>query len=193
MTANIQKAQSNLPLAQAEKLAESYLQKSQGLFKEAGDFFKDAIKVVPPSEGGEEDMAIAVSGTDVWLFPSPIGTKGWGGQAADEKTLETPRPGRKDSDVLFTAQMSRATRAEALLRRLKYDPEMIRLDPSADESIVAEFAEFEKSLQAKGGIGNDEMTMKISEELKAGEGGELDADAKALIDNRDLLGDYPLL
>ncbi|KAF8322094.1 hypothetical protein DL93DRAFT_2071853 [Clavulina sp. PMI_390] len=196
LISNIQRAQDNLPLAQAEKLAEGYLAKSQELFKEAGDFFKEAVKVVPPSERELDSGAtgVFVSGTDVWLFPSPLGTAGWGGSseaaASPVAGTDTPqsRPSLSAGTAAFTGHMSQATRSEALLRRLKYDPEMIRLDPSLDAAISSLYSEFVEDIsQNMGGIGGDKMTMRISEVLKPGAGGELDADAKALIDTRDTL------
>lgn len=200
LTANIQRAQDNLPLAQAEKLAEGYLHKSQELFKEAGEFLKDAVKVVPPAVGPdgkpiEDDAIPIVSGTDVWLFPSPIGTAGWGGPAAGEREPSATPP-RKESRAsvsslksLFTGHMSQATRSEALLRRLKYDPEMIRLDPAQDEAVKVEFTAFAEDMNTKlGGVSGETIVMRISDVLKPGPEGELEADAKALIDTRDLLG-----
>ena len=206
LAANIQRAQDNLPLAQAEKLAEGYLHRSQELFKEAGEFLKDAVKVVPPAVGPDgkpmvEDTMPIVSGTDVWLFPSPIGTTGWGGPIANEreasatpplKELRASMPSLKSRENIFTGHMSQATRSEALLRRLKYDPEMIRLDPAQDDAVKAEFAAFAEGVDVKlGGISGNTMVTRISDVLKADPEGELDADAKALIDLRDLLGTFP--
>lgn len=205
LTANIQRAQDNLPLAQAEKLAEGYLHKSQELFKEAGEFLKDAVKVVPPSLGPDgkpitDETIPIVSGTDVWLFPSPIGTTGWGGTADGEreasvaplKESRASMSSLRSRESLFTGHMSQATRSETLLRRLKYDPEMIRLDPTQDDAVKAEFVTFAEDVSNKlGGISGDTMVRRVSDVLKAGPGGELDADAKALIDNRDLLGMFP--
>lgn len=206
LVANIQRAQDNLPITQAEKLAEGYLHKSQELFKEAGEFLKDAVKVVPPIDADGrpivDDSVAVVSGTDIWLFPSPIGTTGWGGNAStaptnDRETSATPplKESRvsvsslKGREALFSGHMSQATRSEALLRRLKYDSEMLLLDPSQDTAVSAGYADFVEEVTGKlGGIGGDTMVPRISDVLKAGPGGELDADAKALIDNRDLLG-----
>jgi hypothetical protein len=207
LTANIQRAQDNLPLAQAEKLAEGYLHKSQELFKEAGEFLKDAVKVVPPAIGPDgkpiaDDTMPIVSGTDVWLFSSPIGTAGWGGPAAGEREasatppLKEPRASMsslKSRESLFTGHMSQATRSEALLRRLKYDPEMIRLDPALDDTVRAEFIAFAEDVNTKlGGVSGETMVTRISDVLKPGPEGELEADAKALIDTRDLLGMFLL-
>lgn len=202
LTANIQRAQASLPLAEAEKLAEGYLHRSQELFKEAGQFLQDAVKVVPPPVGPDGqpiETQLVVSGTDVFMFDSPIGTAGWGGSAVTRESSATPplKEGRnslsslKSREGLLTGHLSQATRAEALLRRLKYDPEMLRLDPSQDETVSTAFAAFVEEVNSKlGGISGDMMVTRISEVLKAGPAGELDADAKALIDNRDLLGKF---
>jgi len=160
------------------------------------------VKVVPPAVGPDgklmaEDTMPIVSGTDVWLFPSPIGTTGWGGPIANEREASaTPplkdsrasMPSLKSRESIFTGHMSQATRSEALLRRLKYDPEMIRLDPAQDDAVKGEFAAFAEDVNLKlGGISGDTMVTRISDVLKAGPEGELDADAKALVDVRDLL------
>ena len=98
----------------------------------------------------------------------------------------------KSRESIFTGHMGQATRSEALLRRLKYDPEMIRLDPAQDDAVKGEFAAFAEDVNLKlGGISGDTMVTRISDILKAGPEGELDADAKALIDARDLLGTFP--
>lgn len=151
--------------------------------------------MVPPS--GSDGLAVndfVVSGTDVFYFPSPIGTTGWGGGGKEDDKVATPprlsTSSRERGDTSLGSHLGRAsTRAEALLRRLKYDPELLRLDPSKDSAISAAFASFEKEeIEGKGGVGGENLVGKISEVLAPGPEGELDADAKALIDTRDTLG-----
>ena len=188
VTTNIQRAQTNVNLGEAEKLAESYLSKlkasTEAFTKDAGEFFKEAVRVVPPDgTEGVHEMSV-VSGTDVWVFPSPIGTPGWGAG----KTLES-----EGSLSMLTSSRSLdgrggATRSQALLRRLKYDPELIRLDPTQDEDISSFFEAFVQDVEKKGGIEGDAYLDKISTLLAPGPDGQLDADAKALIDTRDVLG-----
>ena len=185
LASNIQLAQSNLNVAQAEKLAEGYLSKSAELFTQAGEFLKDAVKVVPPSAGDGGEIPI-VSGADVWLFPSPIGTPGWGGSRAVDD--DNKNAASRDRDASLQTRFGHATRSEALLRRLKYDPDMLRLDPSQDESISANFAVFARNVEEKGGVTGETFVNKISQELAAGLSGRLNADATALIDTRDALG-----
>jgi len=192
ITTNIQRAQTNINLGEAEKLAENYLSKlkasTEAFTKDAGEFFKDAVKVVPPDGTAMHEVPI-VSGTDIWIFPSPIGTTGWGAGAVQtsEGTVTT-----NGSQSTFTARTldgrGGATRSEALLRRLKYDPELIRLDPAQDTDISSLFETFIKDeVEKNGGIDGDAYLEKISALLAPGPNGQLDADAKALIDTRDVL------
>ncbi|KAF8332630.1 uncharacterized protein EI90DRAFT_2971397 [Cantharellus anzutake] len=194
VTANIQQAQTNLNFSEAEKLAESYLSKlkagTESFAKDAGDFFKEAVKVVPPEEGVSTHEMPIVSGTDVWLFPSPIGTTGWGaGTIQKSEGTGTPRASTSISPPARSLDArGGATRSEALLRLLKYDPDLIRLDPAQDEDISSVFEKFVKEdVEKNGGISGETYIDKISTVLAPGPNGLLDADAKALIDTRDVL------
>ena len=84
--------------------AEEYVQKSEELLREAGEFLKDAVKVVPPeSQGG--DLGVVWDGSDVWMLPA-MGASEW-----------TPGPsvaGSERSSVEGTREV--ATRAGELLR-----------------------------------------------------------------------------
>ncbi len=194
ITTNIQRAQTNINLGEAEKLAENYLSKlkasTEAFTKDAGEFFKDAVKVVQPDGTAMHEVPI-VSGTDVWIFPSPIGTTGWGAGAVQTSEGTGTTNG---SQSTFTARTldgrGGATRSEALLRRLKYDPELIRLEPAQDTDISSLFETFIKDeVEKNGGIDGDAYLEKISALLAPGPNGQLDADAKALIDTRDVLGE----
>jgi len=144
-----------MTLQQAEKIAGDYKNRGEALFKEAGEFLKDAVKVVPPEQAGATD-GIMWDGSDVWSFPSPIGTPGWGGNSAETE---------KDGSGPTGTPMGRATRAEALLKHLNYDPEMLKLDPALDDSVKAHFEEFEKNVQGEGGIFGDKWVTKVQEAL----------------------------
>ncbi|KAF9512170.1 hypothetical protein BS47DRAFT_1330494 [Hydnum rufescens UP504] len=187
LTSNIQRAQTNLNVAQAEKLAEGYLAKSAELFNQAGEFLKDAVKVVPPSP---EDATLipVVSGSDLWLFPSPIGTTGWGGtQTDDDKNVAPPSRLPRDRDASLPTRLGHGTRSEGLLHRLKYDPDMLRLDPSQDPVVGADFAEFVREVEESGGASGEAFVSKIGQEVGSTLNGKPTADAIALIDTRDAL------
>ncbi|KAG8990358.1 hypothetical protein FRB90_001801 [Tulasnella sp. 427] len=170
LSGNIRKLQeAQAPtLAQAQKLAEEARHRSEILFKEAGDYLKDAVKVVPPEEGGSTGVAGAWDGTDLWMYPSPIGTAGWGGGSTDTKAVEEEKP-RKSGDTMTYA---RVKRADALLARLKHDPELVKLDPEADDAVRETYLKFVgEEIDGKGGIEGDVWSKKVGESLADGTDG----------------------
>ncbi|KAG0700737.1 hypothetical protein DFH29DRAFT_930567 [Suillus ampliporus] len=112
--------------------AEEYVHKSEHLLreamKEAGEVLRDAVKVIPPEEGGgSSSQGLIWDGTDVWVLPMAEGgdVKGKG-----KETSSGPSSRRQSED----ARQAVATRAQALLKQLKSNPEIIKLDPEADAS-----------------------------------------------------------
>ncbi|KAG1735140.1 uncharacterized protein EDB91DRAFT_1238309 [Suillus paluster] len=112
--------------------AEEYVHKSEHLLreamKEAGEVLRDAVKVIPPEEsGGSSSQGLIWDGTDMWLLPMAEGgdVKGKG-----KETNSGPSSRRQSED----ARQAVATRAQALLKQLKSNPEIIKLDPEADTS-----------------------------------------------------------
>lgn len=165
-------------LAQAEKLAEEARHRSETLLKGAGEYLKDAVKVVPP-EDGSTGVAGAWDGSDIWMYPSPIGTAGWGGSAG-AKAVEEDKP-RKSGDTMTYA---RVKRADALLARLKHDPELVKLDPEADETVRENYLKFVgEEIDGKGGIEGDVWSKKVKEALSD------EADGTALKSTMDTLGE----
>ncbi|KAH7339804.1 hypothetical protein B0J17DRAFT_656847 [Rhizoctonia solani] len=118
LAANIQRIQQegNVPisLAQAEKLAGEYVHRSEELLKGAGAFLKDAVHVIP-AEGSDNPRGVVWDGSDIWMLPSPMAP----GTPAPE-AAESGRPA--------------LTHSEALLKRLKSDPEVLRADPAASSA-----------------------------------------------------------
>lgn len=166
--------------------AEEYLHKSEVLLreamKEAGEVLREAVKVVPPEEAGSSagtGRGLLWDGTDVWMLPfengsgrtSVVPESSDGGQS--EAVHEPQR-----------AVAAVATRAEALLKRLKEDPAILRLDPEQDENSKIVFASWrEKEVETKdGGIEGKEWGDKITEALEDG------VDGQALRQLEDTLG-----
>ena len=159
--------------------AEEYVHKSEGMLREAmreaGEVLKDAVKVIPPEEAGSS-AGLVWDGTDVWMLPSPSGEtvvdgKGKGKQA-DAHT-------RRASD----AQRSVATRAESLLKQLKYDPAVIRADPEAEESVKETYTTWikEEIESQEGGIESTVWKDRIAVALnEPGDGAALQATHDAL-------------
>jgi hypothetical protein len=166
LTAEFQRVQ-GLTRAQAEE----YVQKTDVLLREAvqgaGDFLKDAVKVVPPVQGGGAPTGITFDGSDLWMMDLALGS----GFDAESKG--------KGKDVNWSspqeAQKAVATRAQALLRRLKHDPQVLKADPAAEADLKVTYAAWiEKEITAKqDGIKSPEWTEKIVEALQD----EVDGDA----------------
>ncbi len=151
--------------------AEEYVHKSEELLREAGEFLKDAVKVVPPTEEGYTSGVIW-DGTDVWLLPE-MGLSG----AADVKGKE--RQERSGEGIGAVA-----TRAAALLKQLRHDPEVIRRDPESEANTGDLWKEWVSAyVDAKeDGINNEEWKDAIEKALA-----DL-ADGSALQNTIDVLG-----
>ncbi|KAL1673417.1 hypothetical protein EV122DRAFT_294184 [Schizophyllum commune] len=120
--------------------AEEYMHRSEELLREAGDVLKDAVKVLPPEDEGVGMQAGVVwDGSDIWMLPEPSTGAGKGKGRASAET-----------------QRSVSTRAEALLRRLRSDPEIILHDPEADEKVKGIYDEWLKN--AEFSLGGEKKT-----------------------------------
>jgi len=188
LTTNFQKLQTDLHLADAEKLAEEYLKKSEGVLKEAGRYLQEAVKVVPPIDGGETGSGpaggVSWDGSDVWTLPSPASKLG--GSVIFSQT---------DAQVAALTGLStksvRAKRKDALLKQLRSDRAVVEVDPGkedgegVDEEVKSLWKKWVKEeVEAQGGITGDEWTARTWAEL--GPGGEGVEELKA---TRDALGE----
>lgn len=83
------------------------------------------MKVIPPEEsGGYSNQGLIWDGTDVWMLPMEGGDVKGKGKEMDLGISS----GRQSED----ARQAVATRAQALLKQLKSNSEIIKLDPEAD-------------------------------------------------------------
>jgi len=166
-----------LTLAQAEEYAHKSEEFLKEAVKEAGEVLREAVKVIPP-EDGAGGVAVAApgllwDGTDIWTLPSASTTEG------TEAESSTQPQGVSKARAAHTAV---ASRAEALLKRLKHDPEILRHDPGTEAS-----AEFEKWKAAEvdaieGGLDSDALKAKINAAL------DDPADGAGLKSVKDILG-----
>lgn len=130
--------------------AEEYVHKSGGLLREAGEFLKDAVKVVPPESQGES-IGVMWDGSDVWMLP--IAT------VASESTHGASASGTERSSMEGTRAV--ATRAEELLRRLRHDDAVIRADPEGEETVKGLYDEWVSNhVESVGGIEGEEWLEK---------------------------------
>ncbi|GBE81320.1 hypothetical protein SCP_0310470 [Sparassis crispa] len=122
-----------------------YVQRSEELFREAGEFLKDAVKVLPPEESGGVSPGLIWDGSDVWMLPTE-GSAGGRGELGSRKGKE--REGRASSSSgrpSVEKLRAVATRAESLLKQLKHDPEVVKVDPQSDERVRHMFASWVES------------------------------------------------
>lgn len=162
--------------------AEEYVHKSEGMLREAmreaGEVLRDAVKVIPPEEGGPTIPAIW-DGTDVWMLPS-----------SSEVTITDAKGKGKQVDSSSRSSgeghRSVATRADALLKQLKYDPAVIRADPEAEEGVKELYLNWiSAEIDSKEGeLDNKEWTDKTTSALS-----EL-GDGQALQETHDTLGEF---
>ena len=129
--------------------AEEYVHKSEELLREAGEFLKDAVKVVPP-ESQDESVGVVWDGSDVWMLPAVAAS------AASERT-----PGASTEHGSLEGTRAVATRAEELLRRLRHDDTVIKADPEGEETVKALYGGWVSShVEPVGGVGGEEWLEK---------------------------------
>lgn len=157
-----------MTLAQAEEFVQH---RSEVLLKDAGDFFREAVKVVPPEESAAATGGAIWDGSDVWMLPST---------SASSNATEAPaRSSSERSRVL-------GKRLDVLLARLRSDPDIVRVDPSADANQVIKDAFqswLETEVESKGGLESDHWKDRVQKALD-----DKDQDGDALKSLRDSLG-----
>ena len=159
--------------------AEEYAHKSEALLreavKEAGEVLRDAVKVLPPDEAGSSvgGSTLIWDGTDMWMLPSD----------PSESTSAGKKKEGGSSSRLAETRSAVATRAEALLRRLKTDPTILRHNPEVEEGVKDQYAKWRESEVDKldGGVDGVEWKARIDAALK-------DVDGQALTQLEELLG-----
>lgn len=139
--------------------AEEYAHKSEALLreavKEAGEVLREAVKVLPPDQVDVSGSNILWDGTDMWMLPDPTSSA-----AGKEREGSSPKGLETQSAV--------ASRAEALLRRLKQDPSIIRHDPEEEEGVKDQYLAWkEKEVDTlDGGAEGAEWKSKIEAALQ---------------------------
>lgn len=150
--------------------AEEYVHKSEALLrevmKEAGDVLRDAVKVIPP-EGEASEAPLVWDGTDIWMLPGLAANADWSATASavskgKGKEVDVgPSSGHPSED----ARLAVATRAESLLKQLKSNPEILKVDPAVDTSKDAYLAWAEASEASGQGFGTKTWGEHIAEAL----------------------------
>ena len=102
------------------------------------------------------------------MLPSPTGDD-WTDVKGKGRDLSSPS-GRPSGE----ARRAVATRAEALLKRLRHEPEIVKLDPEADDTVKETYAIWLKAeVEAKeGGIESQEWKSRIESALSVSNDGQ---------------------
>lgn len=167
LTTTFQKLQTDLHLADAERLAEEYLRKSEGVLTNAGQFLSDAIKIVPPTAGtdGAIDGAYSLDGAEAWAVPlasSDLNARGGRLQFAQSDAQVARQTGQSLAAV-------RQTRHLASLDALRSNRSLLLVDPGATEGVDAEIREawerFSARFVEEGGVEGEKWTEKTWAEL----------------------------
>lgn len=172
-------------LQRVQGATEEYVHKSEDFLREAGEFLKDAVKVVPPEAGDEGYPGLIWDGTDVWMLPGSTGSSA--SASASEKGKGKEREGRSSSssgrpsvDTLRAV----ATRAESMLKQLRHDPEIIKADPNDDAKVRELYTGWlaAEASSEEHGLGTEPWRKKIEEALSD------PTDGAALKATKDTLG-----
>ncbi|KAL0956451.1 hypothetical protein HGRIS_002599 [Hohenbuehelia grisea] len=141
--------------------AEEYVRKSENLLREAmkdaQEVLKDAVKIIPPEEGSvsaSSSSGLVWDGSDMWMLPYEPSD----GNISKGKARDT---GSSSGRASGEAQRV-ATRAEALLKRLKHDAAIIRHEP--DSGVFDEWTKAEIDTK-EGGIEASEWKSKVDAAL----------------------------
>lgn len=123
-------------LQRVQGVTEDYVHRSEEFLRDAGEFLKDAVKVVPPEDGDSGYSGLIWDGTDVWMLSTGSGTDTPGagsskGKGKEREASSSSSSGRPPVDTLGAV----ATRAESMLKQLRHDPAVIKVDPNDDESV----------------------------------------------------------
>ncbi|KIJ19051.1 hypothetical protein PAXINDRAFT_109569 [Paxillus involutus ATCC 200175] len=152
--------------------AEEYVHKSEAMLreamKEAGEVLREAVKVIPPEEANSAGTSGVVwDGSDIWMLPGLAADADGGrsgGSSSKGKGKETdsgPSSRRQSED----SRRAVATRAESLLKQLRSNPEIIKIDPAIDTSSEAYSAWAEASEASGEGFGTQVWSERVAEAL----------------------------
>lgn len=125
------KANLQLSVRQAERMAEEYLRKGDQLIKDAEKWMGDAVKVLPPDDPNTRFVATSWDGGDLYAFTTSSTPSD---KVLFETDSRTPRPS--------TGAILAGSRKDALLTQLRQNKELLIVDPEGDDETPQRRAEF---------------------------------------------------
>ena len=113
--AKLQEQTKGMSLAQAEEFVQH---SSEALLKEAQDFFKEAVRVIPPEDSS------AMTDTAIW-----DGSDSWMVTTSDPATPHSKKGKGKSGSISFAGN-----RTAALMTKLRTEADVLLLDPASEPS-----------------------------------------------------------
>ena len=164
--------------------AEEYAHKSEALLREAGEYLKDAVRVLPPedaSEGAGRDAdspEVMLDSMGLGVVVMPPGIRSGGSRPSGGGGSRTGGKGKGRAQ-----QTLAGSRAAAMVAKLKRDGDMLRKDPRADAETKVMFETwYKEEVQSKpGGITSEFWIGRTKEALEQ-------EDSDSLKATRDSLG-----
>ncbi|KIK97134.1 hypothetical protein PAXRUDRAFT_825264 [Paxillus rubicundulus Ve08.2h10] len=151
--------------------AEEYVHKSEAMLreamKEAGEVLREAVKVIPPEADSAGTSGFVWDGSNVWMLPGLAADADGGrssGSSSKGKGKESDS-GPSSRRQLEDSRRAVATRAESLLKQLRSNAEIIKLDPAIDTSNEAYLAWAEASEASGEGFGTQVWSERVAEAL----------------------------
>ncbi|THH16254.1 hypothetical protein EW146_g4360 [Bondarzewia mesenterica] len=150
--------------------------RGEELLRGAGDLLREAVRVVPPDAAGGSGSGttgVMWDGTDVWTMPGLSGSET---PQSDSPVVGKERSLRRSGEVTAIA-----TRKEALLRALRTNPEILKVDPTVEHRSSQMFETWVKAEveEKEGGLLGMEWNARIEKEMEI--------DGTALKDMKDAL------
>ncbi|KAF9222700.1 hypothetical protein BS17DRAFT_707797 [Gyrodon lividus] len=148
--------------------AEEYVHKSEAMLREAmkdaGEVLREAVKVIPPEEAAS---GVVWDGSDIWMLPGIAadadGRRSSGSTSKGKgKETDSGSSSRRQSE---DSRRAVATRAESLLKQLRSNPEIIKVDPARETSEDAYLAWAEASEASGEGFGTKAWSERVAEAL----------------------------
>lgn len=156
--AKLQEQTKGMSLAQAEEFVQH---RSEVLLKETQDFFKEAVKVIPPEDSS------AVTETAIW-----DGSDSWMVTTSESATSQSKKGKGKSGSISFAGN-----RTAALMEKLRTEANILLLDPASEPNagVKAVHEKWKADLIASKGVFTSDAWTEDRDTALAGDDGALSA------------------